>query len=271
MKQIIITLILSLFLISCSNQILPEEVVDIKKSLKLQISTDSERAIEVQEYRVTKLEIEITGTYDKSITWEPTDDKEINIQLSVGSYEILIKHISEKDGITFIFEETSSFQIRPSVITVIKITPGAVGFIEIDTEAVVTEPVIEELTDLEKIQESFIGNWVGTVTTPWIDPYSVEVEFKSNGTYSARNTSSNGPAFYYGSDDDSESKTYQIYDLYANGQAIANITLYFWPGNVNYSKLDFIELSDNNNKLVFEYWHRSEYGPVTFELTRVLE
>ena len=123
-------------------------------------------------------------------------------------------------------------------------------------------------TNLEIIQEKIIGQWEGNVTTPWVDTYSVEIEFRENGTYSAHNTSSSYPAFYYGTDDESNLKTYYIYDLYTSGEAVGSITIFFDVANTTIDKLDFVSFSNNYNSLTFEFWHNAVYGPIEFNLVR---
>jgi len=31
-----------------------------------------------------------------------------------------------------------------------------------------------------------VGTWRGTVTTPWVEPYEVEIIFKKDGNYESR-------------------------------------------------------------------------------------
>ncbi len=125
-------------------------------------------------------------------------------------------------------------------------------------------------SDLETYQKKIIGVWEGDAIPPsnWSEPYKIEIEFKENGIYSARNTSSAGlPAFYYGTDSDSDQKVFNIYDLYANGQAIASITILFQTGSTNIGKLDFIELSNDYDQLTFDFW-KGDYGPIKYTLKR---
>ena len=125
---------------------------------------------------------------------------------------------------------------------------------------------------LEQYRKNIVGRWTGVAAYPWIDPCNVDVTFRDNGTYSARNLSGDPlrPAFYYGTDDDSESKAYSLEDVGADGRASGHIVIYFGggPGNTNTDDLVNIEFSDNCQSLRFDFYHRVTYGPVSFSLHR---
>ncbi|OQP62517.1 hypothetical protein A3860_27890 [Niastella vici] len=116
------------------------------------------------------------------------------------------------------------------------------------------------------IQRQMVGKWHGSVTTPWQPVYEVDMEFFSNGQYSAHSTNSSTPALYYGVDTDSPDKTFQILSLDAAG-ANGNIVIYFWPGDTKQNQLKAINLSNNNNNLNFEIWDGS-HGPRKYVLDR---
>ena len=133
--------------------------------------------------------------------------------------------------------------------------------------------------DLTTYKEMITGKWIGHVTTPWTGPYNVQIEFFANGNYSAHSLSGYKypggdetffPAFYYGTDNDSELKTIDINDLYANGKAKGDIVIYFDP-NTNTGSLEHISFSNDFNNLQFEFWHQNQYGPLTYYLTRIIE
>lgn len=131
--------------------------------------------------------------------------------------------------------------------------------------------VLNSNSDLETIQKHFIGQWEGKATPPsnWTEPYTVSIDFKADGTYSAKNTSSSpkATAFYYGTDEDSDLKVFDIYNLYSTGKATANITIVFRQGTTNIGKLNFITMSEDYNQLSFEFW-KGSYGPIKYTLTR---
>ena len=121
----------------------------------------------------------------------------------------------------------------------------------------------------EKIRAAFVGGWVGIATTPWTDPYHVTITFMHDGHYSAVSKNPSIPAFYYGTDEDSEHKTYSIENLNSNGEAIGEIKIYFGPNSVTTGELRKITLSSDYNRLSFEFWHFGQYGPIKYELRRV--
>ncbi len=80
-----------------------------------------------------------------------------------------------------------------------------------------------------------------------------------------------GSAFYYGSDLNSDVKTYEIYDIAANGKGIGRIKIGSQDSNMNWYTTDgtLTNVTFNNpNNMTFEFWEGGEYGPVKFTLTR---
>ena len=120
---------------------------------------------------------------------------------------------------------------------------------------------VDTLADL---QEGLLGTWVGCVTTPWVAPYPVVLTFRDDGTYSSVALVPGEPAMYYGSDDDSPEKQYAVNDLQDNLEGVGEIDVYFGPDNTNRGELRNIRLMDN--QLEFEFFHRGQYGPLTYEL-----
>ena len=123
-----------------------------------------------------------------------------------------------------------------------------------------------------ELQDGIVGTWVGCVITPWVAPYWVTIEFREDGTYSAtaEDDAPDGlPAFYYGSDEDSPEKRYEINDLQDDLEGIGQIDIWFWEGNTNRGDLRNIRLM--GNALEFEFFHRGDYGPLTYRLYRVAD
>ena len=121
---------------------------------------------------------------------------------------------------------------------------------------------------LNEMQQKIIGKWKGMVTTPWESPYKIEISFLENGTYSARRFDLGGSAMYYGTDLDSDLKTYHIYDVAANNKGLGEITILFLSGNTVTDDLRQITFFNNFQILRFEMWHLETYGPLLFELER---
>jgi hypothetical protein len=137
----------------------------------------------------------------------------------------------------------------------------------IGKNSVTTNAQIHVQNTPASIQRQMVGKWHGSVLFNTDPAYEVNIEFFSNGQYSAHKTSGANPAFYYGVDDDSPSKTYEIRSLNA-AEANGKIVIYFWPGNTNIDDLRAIKLSNNNNNLNFEFWHNGQNGPFKYTLVR---
>lgn len=196
---------------------------------------------------------------------EPTHSSSIYsnpIQISVDGTAVTIKAIADTSWGEDSYVVTSYFKID----------------YEYDPAQYMTSLLIGDY------QSKIVGTWIGQVETLWSYPYNVEITFYDTGNYSARSISQSynyygmyneytewwGSALYYGTDDDNELKTYDIYDINGNGKAEADIVVWFGDGSgsTNYSKLKNITFYNNFKNMSFEYWHRNIYGPVTFTLTR---
>jgi hypothetical protein len=128
------------------------------------------------------------------------------------------------------------------------------------------------VASLSELEAGIVGTWVGCLTTPWVEPYRVTITFREDGTYggTAQEGSPDGnPAFYYGSDDDSPEKRYEINDLQDDLEGIGQIEIWFWEGNTNRGDLRNIRLM--GDRLEFEFFHRGVYGPLTYRLSRVAD
>jgi hypothetical protein len=162
--------------------------------------------------------------------------------------------------------------IRTASDTVIKWVPLAEGDYRIiatvfsNNNSVTANAQIHVSNTPAAVQRRMVGQWKGTATSPWIPPYPVTVQFFSNGQYSARCTNGASVAFYYGSDADDPSKTFQITSIDATG-ANGNIVIFFFAGDTNLDSLTGINLTSDNKNLKFEFWH-GRYGPVNFDLVR---
>ncbi len=125
---------------------------------------------------------------------------------------------------------------------------------------------------LARVSSGIVGNWTGTVTTPWQPMHNVTFAFTADGHYSAH-CQDDCVALYYGTDDDSPFKTYRLLDVNTAGEVSGDIEIYFGgPGSAsgtNRDQLLHVVLSADGNNLTFEMWHDLTYGPVSFRLTRV--
>jgi hypothetical protein len=125
--------------------------------------------------------------------------------------------------------------------------------------------------ELMRVRNGLIGTWTGTVTTPWVSPYAVTFTFDSYSHYSAKSADGLYPALYYGTDDDSPDKRYDVSDIEDNGDASGFIDL-VWSaggsGDATREMLQGIQLSADGSKLTFWFLHFGTYGPIKYDLQR---
>jgi hypothetical protein len=123
----------------------------------------------------------------------------------------------------------------------------------------------------EALAAGVVGTWEGCVRTPWLAPYFVTMTLRADGTYSATSSEvldgQDMIAMYYGMDDDAPSKRYHLADMLDDGLGVGEIDVVFDVGSVVRGDLRNVRFM--GERLAFEFFHRSEYGPVTFELRRV--
>lgn len=125
--------------------------------------------------------------------------------------------------------------------------------------------------DIDGYAEAIVGTWIGYATTPWTPPYSVEISFNSDGTYSSRSLGNGrygGPALYYGLDEDSPKKTYDLNRAFTSGKVGGLITIVHSFTNTDLGDLVNLSLNSTLDVLEFEFLHRGQYGPLKYKLTR---
>lgn len=134
-----------------------------------------------------------------------------------------------------------------------------------------------ETLNIEEYQNALVGKWMGYSDSPWLGDYNVEMEIFENGNYSAHSLSGYKypygdevwyPAFYYGTDEDSDNKVITLNNINAVHEASGEIKIFFDP-NSNTDELRHLRFSDDLNYLVFEFWHSYQYGPIHYHFTRV--
>jgi 6-phosphogluconolactonase (cycloisomerase 2 family) len=133
----VIPVITLLFIFGCT--LLPQD--DPKEhdwyiSLNIKNPTEA-KSITVQEYDVVGLDIEVfdpTCQLIDTITWDVEEgSKSYPIPVNQeGQYKIDVTHIGKKNGSFVEAEESATFNIQAMVITVIEITPGRIGIINVD-------------------------------------------------------------------------------------------------------------------------------------------
>ena len=110
--------------------------------IRLNVGYPGAKAIGVEEYDVTQVDVGIFAPGETlpfyTITWY-AEDGSASYLIPVseqGEYRIEVTHFGEDNGEPVEAKESASFNISAMVITVIDITPGAVGMIEVDGENV---------------------------------------------------------------------------------------------------------------------------------------
>ena len=123
------------------------------------------------------------------------------------------------------------------------------------------------------MKQGMVGDWIGTRTDPWDPPATVTVDFTASGTYSAH-CEGDDPScqvWHYGTDADAPEKTYDLYNLAADGTGIARIWIYFSDVDTTcQGTLSSITLNAASTSLSFDFeptWIGT-IGPVHFALTR---
>jgi hypothetical protein len=120
---------------------------------------------------------------------------------------------------------------------------------------------------LMRVRNGIIGTWTGTATAFGIS-WPVTFTFDSYTHYSAKSLQAGISALYYGSDDDSPLKRYDITDVQANGDANGTIVIYFSANDTNFDTLQGIQLSADSSHLKFYFMHGGA-GPLTYDLQLV--
>jgi hypothetical protein len=136
-------------------------------------------------------------------------------------------------------------------------------------------------TDLRRLREGMVGTWQGVQSNPWTNPYKVGITFAADGHYSVRcaQPACPAPVFYWGLDEDSQQKVYELEDVtpFAPRSGFGTIDVTFFPDSVvgdNSQSGTFEELglSPDGTRLTFEFWgdwSDGKYGPLVFDLTRL--
>jgi hypothetical protein len=113
------------------------------------------------------------------------------------------------------------------------------------------------------------GTYLGTVTTPWVPPYTVAFTIGDDGHYSAFNvTTDEIPAFYYGTDADDPGKKIALTDINMTGGISGTLQIVFDMRTTVTDAVKNLRFDAVFDTLSFETWH-SGYGPLNFKLHRI--
>ena len=136
--------LLIVFMVSGCSFLLKNDTYTLEDDgwyIKLNIDRPlTSKAITVSEYDVTGLAIEVRGPNDEviqTIDWKAEESSKtylIPVEQQ-GEHEIIITHISNDNGEVVEAKESATFYMQAMVITVIDITPGLIGLINIEAGA----------------------------------------------------------------------------------------------------------------------------------------
>jgi hypothetical protein len=141
--------------------------------IRLNIGYPGAKAIGVGEYDVTGLSIAVYDPGDQlldAIEWDAVEGpKSYVVQVNqAGTHHIEVTHFGDNNGEVVEANESAEFNIQPTVITVIDVTPGMVGLIRVDGE-VVSDPFAW-----------LHGYWI---QDEYAAPTSDYLEIREDGTY----------------------------------------------------------------------------------------
>jgi hypothetical protein len=106
--------------------------------IQLNIGDPGAKAIDVDEYDVTEVDVAIYAPGEELPLWGVTwyaQDPPLSERIPVsqeGQYRIEVTHVSDNNGEPVEAEESATFNIKAMIITVIDIIPGCIGTIEIE-------------------------------------------------------------------------------------------------------------------------------------------
>jgi hypothetical protein len=141
--------------------------------IQLNIGDPGSKTISVEEYDVTRVGVELFAPGESlpfyTLTWYAGDDpvSELIPVSEQGEYRIEVTHVGNDNGEPVEAKESTNFNIAATVITVINVTPGAVGAIELEPGEIVPE---------EPIDLTGYWDWYFTVDCPPEEPSCVPEE-----------------------------------------------------------------------------------------------
>jgi hypothetical protein len=127
---------------------------------------------------------------------------------------------------------------------------------------------------LEALRSAMVGHWYGNVTTPWVATYGAFLSFEASGHYASRSLDPSEPAFYYGTDLDTDLKKWALTDLAVLGAASGTIDIAFNYGGSNFGlptwagELSDVTVDTAGNRLQLSFSTSTGYGPVRFDMWR---
>ncbi len=133
-------------------------------------------------------------------------------------------------------------------------------------------PHTASVTTLAEFQSQIVGTWVGCADSPWWPTYYVEITFNADGSYSAASGEeldgniSHGGFYDYNLEGAHNSKVYGL-TSFQNGTGQGFIDMVH-PNGSTIQRGDLRNAKVSGDKLVFDFYHRSQYGPIVFQLNK---
>ena len=125
------------------------------------------------------------------------------------------------------------------------------------------------ISNLSEAYSNIKGIWFGTVTTPWVKPYHVILEFNDNNLFKSFNITNNGfPSFYYGMDGDTLNKEFAFKNILSDGSIEGKMEIVFSAHNTRMDQITDLFFYNNYKNVMFDFWHY-EYGPISFKLYKL--
>lgn len=126
---------------------------------------------------------------------------------------------------------------------------------------------------LAQIRHDVVGHWRGVVATPWEPVYEVFVAFDADGHYASRSLHAYLPAFYYGTDLDTDLKKWALSDVASSGVASGTIDIAFQYGSTFglpawSGKLQDVTVDAAAGRLSLSFLTSDGHGQVRFTLWR---
>lgn len=199
-------------------------------------------------------------------TTEEIDLSKLNYYWEVLQDGIILDTYYEIDALTFIPQNPGIYQFNLELEYENDTTSTTVFIVVIEKEIIIDGSNNQLYTQYTK---QLPGSYIGTVTTPWEGAEEIVFQIDEKGSYSAYNYKTDRvPAFYYGFDEDHNSKKMKLTDITASDEGLGEITLYYGYGSTTTDEVRHFHFNSTNDSLFFEVWRDGKYGPLEVALKR---
>lgn len=122
-------------------------------------------------------------------------------------------------------------------------------------------PPDEGVDPLARARYSLVATWLGTASSPWVPPYTVEMTFAADGTYEAHTVDHSAgwmvSPFYWGHDP--EYGLFKLVAVKANGDVSGTMSI------DSSQTIDAVRFDEDLTHLHFEYRYFGD-GSIVYEL-----